>query len=463
MRRRILALTVGLTLLVVVAFAVPLMLLLRQAARADALAQARYQAENVAFFVARDSADSQAVEGYLRRLSEQHPGVTQVRLPNGSEVGEDVPDSGQDDRQDRDTDADGDGRVGDLSAVSVDDLAGGAVTEVRVATKDGPAEVRTFLTDAELREGLETRLLVVAAVGLGVLVLSVAAAEIVTRRLVRPLVATADTAQRLARGETGARAPTTGPPEVAEVGTALNGLADRIDEVIAVEREAVADLSHRLRTPLTALRLDVEALPEPDRSEIGRHVGSLERTLTAVIHAARRPQREGRVPRSDAVAVVRDRVLFWTPLFEDQSRVVTLDLPDGELPVRAAREDLAAAVDALVENVAAHTPDGAAMRVTVSAEQVAGTPGARIAIADDGPGIPLGAGERGRSDRGSTGLGLDIARRCAEAAGGRLAIHGGADRGLVELILGGPASGAGPVSGGGGKAAGGSQAGASKT
>ncbi len=439
MRRRILALTVGLTLLVVVAFAVPLVLLLRQAARNDALSQARYQAENVAFFASKQAGDLKAVDGYAKQVSAEYPGVTQVRMPDGIEVGEDVPETGG--RPDRHDDA-----------ATVVDVAGGAVTVVQVATRLGPAEVRTFLTDAELREGLATRLLIVAAVGLGVLVLSVAAAEIVSRRLVRPLLATADTAQRLARGETGARAPTTGPPEVAEVGTALNGLADRIDEVIAVEREAVADLSHRLRTPLTALRLDVEALPEPDRSELGRHVGSLERTLTAVIHAARRPQREGRVPRSDAVAVVRDRVLFWTPLFEDQSRLVTLELPDGEIPVRAAREDLAAAVDALVENVAAHTPDGAAMRVTVSAEQVAGTPGARIAIADDGPGIPLGAGERGRSDRGSTGLGLDIARRCAEAAGGRIAIHGGADRGLVELILGGPSS-----------AGGASQAGASKT
>jgi len=48
---------------------------------------------------------------------------------------------------------------------------------------------------------------------------------------------------------------------------------------------------------------------------------------------------------------------------------------------------------------------------------------AYVSVADEGPGIPLGAGERGRSDRGSTGLGLDIARRCAEAAGGRLTIH----------------------------------------
>jgi signal transduction histidine kinase len=87
--------------------------------------------------------------------------------------------------------------------------------------------------------------------------------------------------------------------------------------------------------------------------------------------------------------------------------------------VRSSAEDLTAALDALVENVVAHTPDGTPARITLTREQN----GVRIVVADKGPGIPLGAGERGRSDRGSTGLGLDIARRCAEAAGGELTIH----------------------------------------
>ena len=89
------------------------------------------------------------------------------------------------------------------------------------------------------------------------------------------------------------------------MGVALNQLADRIDELIAEERETVADLSHRLRTPLTALRLDAEALRDPaERERIGEHVSSVERTLTAVIHSARRPQREGRMPSGDATSVV---------------------------------------------------------------------------------------------------------------------------------------------------------------
>ncbi len=430
MRHRIIALAVGLTALVVLAFALPLALLLRQAAENQALGRARDLAESVAWFAGGET-DADRVASYVDDVCKNRPGTTAVRLPDGTQVGGTLPPAAaaDADHADADQDADGDGRIGDLSAVSTHDVAGGTVTEVRAFTPDGPALVRTFLTDDELRAGLAPRLLALGAVSIGVLAVSVIGAEVVARRMVRPLEAAADTAERLARGETTARAPTGGPPEVAKVGTALNGLADRIDEVIAVEREAVADLSHRLRTPLTALRLDVEALPETERAELTGHVTSLERTLTAVIHAARRPQREGRVPRCDAVAVVRDRVLFWSALFEDQGRPLTLELPPGEVAVRAAREDLAAAVDALVENVAAHTPDGAGMRVTLTGD-------ARLQIADDGPGIPLGAGERGRSDRGSTGLGLDIARRCAEATGGRMVIHAGEPHGLVELFLG---------------------------
>ena len=156
---------------------------------------------------------------------------------------------------------------------------------------------------------------------------------------------------------------------------------------------------------------------------------SLERTLTAVISAARRPQREGRVPHCDAVEVTRHRAAFWEPLFEDQGRELVLDLPAPPAMVRSSAEDLSVALDALVENVVAHTPDGTPARITLTARRQNGV---RIVVADQGPGIPLGAGERGRSDRGSTGLGLDIARRCAEAAGGHLTIH----RNEVVLTLG---------------------------
>lgn len=434
MRRRILLLSVGMTTLVVLAFAVPLIILLRSTTASESKDEARYLAESVAYYVGDKDHTADDITAYIEGLADK-PGTISVRLADGTTLGDPPPggvsapkalpsDYGDGD----DDDKKGPPKIGDAD---YRDVGSGMAVEVSVGTASGPASVCLYLTADELYDGLVPRVLILIGGSVLVLLLSILGAELVSRRLARPLEETAGTAERLALGDMDARAPTTGPAEVAKVGAALNGLADRIDEVIAVEREAVADLSHRLRTPLTALRLQVEALPDRERAEeLNTQVNSLERTLTAVISAARRPQREGRVPHCDAVEVTRQRAAFWEPLFEDQGRELALDLPAPPAIVRASAEDLGAALDALVENVVAHTPDGTPARITLTRE----THGVRIVVADKGPGIPLGAGERGRSDRGSTGLGLDIARRCAEAAGGHLSIG----RNEVVLVLAAP-------------------------
>jgi signal transduction histidine kinase len=118
--------------------------------------------------------------------------------------------------------------------------------------------------------------------------------------------------------------------------------------------------------------------------------------------------------------VVAERAAFWRPLAEDTDRAMTVDLAGGPVPVRASSEDLAACLDILLENVFAHTPEGAALAIRLS-HRAGG--GAWLVVADDGPGFPhAGLTERGRSSGGSTGLGLDIARRIAEASGGTLTI-----------------------------------------
>jgi signal transduction histidine kinase len=416
------------TTLVVLAFAVPLIILLRSTTADDARDKARYRAESVAYYVGDRGHTAGDITDYIAGLKDG-PGRISVRMPDGTTLGTPPPGgvpqpktipAGYDD-----DDHKGPPKVGDPDYRDID---GGTAVDVGVGTPDGPASVCLYLTANELYDGLTSRVLILVGGSLLVLLLSIVGAELVSRRLARPLEETAGTAERLAQGDMDARAPTSGPAEVAKVGAALNGLADRIDEVIAVEREAVADLSHRLRTPLTALRLQVEALPDRESAEeLNTQVNTLERTLTAVISAARRPQREGRVPHCDAVEVTRARAAFWEPLFEDQGRELTLNLPAAPAAVRSSAEDLAAALDALVENVVAHTPDGTPARITLTRDEN----GVRISIADEGPGIPLGAGERGRSDRGSTGLGLDIARRYTEATGGHLTIH----RNEVILVL----------------------------
>jgi signal transduction histidine kinase len=105
--------------------------------------------------------------------------------------------------------------------------------------------------------------------------------------------------------------------------------------------------------------------------------------------------------------------------------------------VRLSAEDLAAAIDALIENVIAHTEEGTPFAVSVRLEHEAGRPMVVVAVSDEGPGLSPGVGVRGRSDRGSTGLGLDIARQAAETSGGELRLVESASGGAqVELWLG---------------------------
>ena len=274
--------------------------------------------------------------------------------------------------------------------------------------------------------------LMLGCVGLVTLLVSGVIAARLTRSLVGPLTDAARTADRLADGDLSARAEQAGPAEVRSVGTGLNKLARRIGELLAYERETMADVSHRLRTPMTALRIDAESLQDHiERARMLMDVDALEGTVDEVIVAARRPVRTGLVT-CDAVAVVAERTAFWRPLAEDTDRTMTVELADGELPVRVTVDDLRTCMDVLLENVFSHTPEGVALAVRLS-RRAAG--GAWLVVADDGAGfsdtVPA---ERGSSTRGSTGLGLDIVRRVAETSGGSLTIGRSASGGGAVTV-----------------------------
>jgi signal transduction histidine kinase len=274
--------------------------------------------------------------------------------------------------------------------------------------------------------------LVLGCVALAALTVSVLAAARLTRSLVRPLADVAKTADRLAAGDLSARAEQAGPTDVRRVGAGLNKLARRIGELLAYERETMADVSHRLRTPMTALRIDAESLRDHlERARMLVDVDALESTVDEVIVAARRPARTGLVT-CDAVAVVAERTAFWRPLAEDTDRTMTVELADGELPVRVTGDDLRTCMDVLLENVFSHTPDGVALAVRLSGRAAGG---AWLVVADDGPGfrdtVPA---ERGNSTGGSTGLGLDIVRRIAETSGGTLTIGRSASGGGAVTV-----------------------------
>jgi signal transduction histidine kinase len=132
--------------------------------------------------------------------------------------------------------------------------------------------------------------------------------------------------------------------------------------------------------------------------------------------------------------VTRERYAYWAPLIEDQGRATSLTITsEPGVLARCAAEDLASALDALIENAVAHTADGTAVRVGVTSLPGGWT---QVDVGDQGGGVPLHALQRGRSDRGSSGLGLDIARSCAESTGGSLVLAKDGEWSVVRLVLG---------------------------
>jgi signal transduction histidine kinase len=427
MRFRIILLVIAISSLLLVSFLAPLALLLRTFAADQAESTATIQAQWMAPLVA--TLDRQSLELAVARVNAQdqsHP-VT-VFLPGGPTLGALAQRSS----------------AVQLAAHGRSFLANvpGGV-EVLVAVQGlphGTAVIRTFVPNAELRHGVLHAWLVLGGIGLALVALSVIVSAQLARSLVRPLRAQAHASEMLAAGDLSARAPIEGAPEVRQVSTGLNRLAVRIGELLAHERETVADLSHRLRTPLTALRIDAESLRDDEEmARVISDVDVLTRTVNEIIREARRPTDGRGGVACDAADIVRGRAAFWRALAEDQDRRMTVDVAPGRLPVRAPAEDVAACVDILLENVFAHTPEGAAFAVRLSSRA---SGGAWLVITDDGPGFSdPDPTLRGQSSGGSTGLGLDIARRIAEASGGTLLLGHSPLGGAAVTVGLGPAAG----------------------
>jgi signal transduction histidine kinase len=283
-----------------------------------------------------------------------------------------------------------------------------------------------------------------ALLGLGVVLLAGALvlADRLGRSFVLPIRRLAAYASALGSHPRPEPVPPSGPSEVQELTASMNGLVERIDALRERERAGVADLSHRLRTPITALRLRVDALADPaDRDRLAVDLDELQTMVDHVVDQARRSEREGVVARAEAVAASEGRARFWQPLAEDLGRPFEVRVEvEGPVAVRSSVQDLQALVDVLLDNVFTHTPDDAPVLVTLGPRAAGGV---TLVVEDGGSGFPAGVpvDGRGTAGAGSTGLGLAIAAGTATESGGRLAwgrsAYGGA-RVVVELGVAGP-------------------------
>ncbi|MEU7422786.1 HAMP domain-containing sensor histidine kinase [Streptomyces sp. NPDC040750] len=418
MRWALVKVCLAVTAMVVVAFAVPLGLVVKEMARDRAFAAAEREAAAVAPALSITT-DRDKLERVVASAGADS-GMA-VHLPAGS--GRAALDLGRRRAADRDIQA-----VRRLGRASTTTVAGGFTLLQPVALGSGEiAVVEVYVPESEVTHGVGAAWAVLAAVGLALVVGSVAVADRLGVRMVRPARRLVEGARELGEGRLGARVREEGPSELRLAAVAFNSMADQVVQLLANERELAADLSHRLRTPLTVLRLNAASLGAGPAAEQTRTaVAQLEREVDTIIRTAReaKPQTAAAGPGAgcDAAAVVRERMEFWSALAEDEGRTWRVAGVDRPVRVPVARADLAAALDALLGNVFRHTAVGTAFAVDVHN----GEDAVIVLVSDAGPGIPdphaAMARGRGSGNAGSTGLGLDIVRRLAESTGGDVRI-----------------------------------------
>jgi signal transduction histidine kinase len=296
---------------------------------------------------------------------------------------------------------------------------------------------------AEVQERQRRNVLVVVGVGLVALVFGLALAWVLAGSLAEPLRALARTARRVEEGELDARAEVTGAREQQEVALAFNDMTERLAAAIASQREFVGNASHQLRTPLTGIRLRLEAAGlKTGEPEVARELEMAEaevERLTRLLNALLTLAREGDRPALRAPVSLRraseEALERWLPRADASGHVLELDGEDDAV-VHAAEEDLAIVLDNLIENALVYSPPGT--RVTIEWR-----PDGRLAVLDEGRGIQPGDErrlfdrfQRGRTDRAGSGLGLAIVETLARRWGGSATIRNRASGGArAEVVL----------------------------
>ena len=285
----------------------------------------------------------------------------------------------------------------------------------RTHTEDvlGAVRVSRSLRDVNRRTAVAWA--VMAASSLAALALARVIGDRLARRLAQPISDLADAAEKIGDGSIAA-AKESGIDEIDNLATALRESAARVNDAIAHERQLTTDMSHQLRTPLTAIRLQLEAAIAGDGRDLAnamRDLELLEDTLDHLLATAR--DATPVVINAQLDHTVRDAVRRWKPRAEAAGRSMTSHL-EPTVPSRGAPAAVAQILDVLIDNAILH----GAGQIEVAFRRIQG--GTAIDVRDEGASIALRdvarIFERGEGD--GHGIGLAVARSLAEAEGGRL-------------------------------------------
>jgi signal transduction histidine kinase len=273
-------------------------------------------------------------------------------------------------------------------------------------------------------------------VGLVAIAVGMTAAWFLAGSLARPVRRLEDAAKRLGAGDLGARAGPEGPAEVASLAGSFNRMASALSTNISAQQDFLANASHQLRTPLTGLRLRLEAIKEEGGFAAGQaekaelEVDRLTSLVADLLELARVSSAETAGAPVDLTECVTGAVDRWAPTAESKGKRVTA-AASGHATVWADPADVNHILDNLIENAIRYTPGGA--QVMVSATRRNGR--SLLEVADDGPGIPAEdrsriferfyRGSAGRLAGPGTGLGLAIVQELARRWGGRVDLGDG--------------------------------------
>ncbi|TMM43808.1 MAG: HAMP domain-containing histidine kinase [Actinobacteria bacterium] len=295
----------------------------------------------------------------------------------------------------------------------------------------------------KLQASIDRAWVAIAGGGLVAGVVFVAVAAVLARWILRPVGQLDDAAHRISAGALDARVPSgVGPPELRRLARSFNTMADDVTDALDRQRAFVAQASHQLRNPLTALRLRVEELgtfiTDPAGGDEHRlaleEADRLRRICDGLLALARAERGRYHVEVEDAAVTADERVAAWQPLARE--RGITLRRNgSGSAPVHAVPTAVGQALDALIDNALKFSGPDATVEVTV----VPDGDRVELRVVDDGPGL-ADALRRQATERfwrapdaqnvDGSGLGLPIATVLVTASGGDLELLAADPRGL---------------------------------